>query len=424
MNWIKYCFLLISLLASVYAFADSPSDLEAAHSTIDTEVSSDEVSSIEMTITADSEENRSLILDWLRQYQTTTNHGANTTRGSVIEIGVDTLDSSGNTLKSKFEDYALSNWDQFGRCSNTSPDEMQKAFEALLKDMPEIIAQAAGESLQTEYNSLDDLVNIPLFFVRPFVENDQLQLNETQTAVAIGTVTAAAVTASSLYLRQNEVDFSEKFKIPTSSINLNELSLNIAGENIGFNSDNPYLRLGTTIEFENNTSFSISAGASRVTSSKAKGKETIDLGVDLPIFESDHSLQSLKMYAGASSIHLGPRDRNVYTGGSYKGEIIYSLTPRFDLEKNPALSDLRLNLKVSPLAVSGSMMLDPETGRPQDQLTSSIARASFGYSFNTPTSSANLSVGAKGGVSYMHDGTISPIYGGFFSLIIKPNQKK
>lgn len=426
----NYNFLFLLTILSLSELALTNEDAPNNSSDIGTTLINEESPDVGVSIEISPDAKEQILKEWLKQLRRTPYEGVRATRSSMIDISSYALTEAGDGWREGIEDYVYSHWDFSGKCPTAGPDQNEEAFESLIKDLPIVLAEAAGEKAVSRFDSISDVINIPLFIAAPFMDNVDGELTEAQTAIALGSATAVAATIGAAYLMENEIEFSEKIELPLGGDEaaIKSVTLDIGAENIGFSSNNPYLEAGTTIRLHDHLtadgpSFSISAGASHVTSPRATGKESINLRLTVPTVDSDKTLQTLRVRGSITATHLGPRNRGKYNGGSYNGSLVYSVRPRFNLENNPELSNLDININLTPISVSGGMLINPDTGRPLNQQVSTSAQATVGYNLRSTSSATRFSASVRGGLTYDLEGNASPTYGANFMLTIKPRSR-
>ena len=72
---------------------------------------------------------------------------------------------------------------------------------------------ALGEKAISHFDSVDELLDIPITLAKPFVKDDDTELTEGQKAVALGAVAVTGLAAGSVYLSENEVNFTESIPL-------------------------------------------------------------------------------------------------------------------------------------------------------------------------------------------------------------------
>lgn len=367
---------------------------------------------------------KKLILGWVQDIEVSTTHeGVQKTTSSLLSIGPDVFETSFSRWQSKLEHFASKNWDTYCDCPSNLTYDTQKAFGDSLSSVPDILASALANEASRRFDSEEELIGIPLFFVSPFLNNTETELTDLQKTVALSSIVVVGATAGAIYLSSETIDFSETVYIPTNSDRVESFGIIIGGENLGLNSSNPHFQLGTSFRFNNDASLSLTGGASRVTSSSATGKESISFNLYLPTFNTDRSFQDLSIFGSASTIHEGPLSEGDFIGGTFNGGVHYTITPHFNLERRPGLSNFDLNIGIVPFQFSGDTMIDPETGRPGRQIASSSVDVSVGHQVDLPNSQVRFNASANTGLLYQVDGETSPLYGANFSLTITPRRR-
>jgi len=370
-----------------------------------------------------SSEKSKPISDWLSKIHITPSQSYMKTKSSIIDIGIHTLQETGETWKTRLEKHAKSSWNTVGECPGLNPTPSNSVIDALIDDMPSILAEAAGEKALSRFGTVRSIIHIPVTIAKPYMSDEDSSLNEKQKAIALGAATITGAAIGAAYLNHNEISFSEDLSIPIRVNGVKSFTLRLGGENIGFKSKNPHFELGTTFKFDNDASISIQGGASRVISSGKSGKEKLGVAINFPVIDNIKSRQVISVRGGASASYKGPRSNENFSGGKYAGAISYSYYPRFQASDNSDLSKIKIKLNILPIEVSGDTLINPETGKVDKKTASSSANATLGYTLNTNSSATSFRVGVHGGIAYHAQRDVTPVYGASFSIVVSPKMK-
>ena len=340
---------------------------------------------------------------------------------SIRSIPKSVISMSTKTMMSRIESLAIANWNFVGNCPSIPTPEKEDSLDALLKTVPDIVMRNLVSQTAKRVDSSKEAANLTLTIIKPFLPQGTDTLSDRQKVLTYGTAIIGGAVAGTAYLVNNEVNFENEFSVPVrDSAAIASIGLAVEGENIGFSSDNPYVGLGTTFNFNNDFSISLAGGASRVTSQRLSGKQNAGFNLSLPI--SSESFDHKISFGGSvSRIYKGPVDGQRITGGAYNGNVTYTTSPVF---LRTILPNLRTSIAITPLRAAGSILKDPATGVPKNYRVSSEARANISYrviNSDVWTGGFNFSIG--GGALYSPRGEVSPLVEGTLGVTIIPKRR-
>ena len=398
-----------------YRPSTAPSQFESSESYI---VGNDEQTAIVVPTT---ESQRSFLQSLFADLSNSPEESATQMSHSVRSIPESVISSSTDAVIDRMERMAVGNWDFVGDCPSISTPERQVAMETLLKTVPDILMRSLVSQASKRVDTSEEAANLTLTIIKPFLPHGTQTLTDRQKVITYGTAIIGGAVAGTAYLVQNEVDFENEFSIPLrDSETFSSIGIAVEGENIGFDSNNPYIGLGTTLNFDNNLIISVAGGASRVTSRRLSGKHNAGFNISLPV-SADHFTHRISLGGSISRTHKGPIDRNEITGGAYSGNLTYTTSPVFLRTLSP---NLDATISVTPLRASGSIFFDPETGVPQDYRLSSEARANINYRIvNSDTWTGGFNFSITGGALFSPRGDASPLVEGSLGITIVPKRR-
>ena len=145
----------------------------------------------------------------------------------------------------------------------------------ILSDAPELLLESLIQQGANNVSSPEDIGELAFLIISRFSGNTG-PVTKTEKAVTLGTAMVGTTAVGLAYLKDNDVNLSRGFQIPTGDGSaFKSIGITVRGRNIGLSSNNPGTWiLGSSFQFQNDTVLSLSVGASKLTTPSAVGSES------------------------------------------------------------------------------------------------------------------------------------------------------
>jgi hypothetical protein len=307
------------------------------------------------------------------------------------------------------------------KCNDIKTPDKDGPLKQLFKDVPKILLSSLLSKAQESKKGSPNLELKTISNARLYIPSNITSLSNEQKVVLLSSALIGGAIVSSLYLKDNEIDFTNNFDIPLKgAAGINNVLLQISGAKVGLNSGNPFMQLATTLNLKNNLSLSLAGGSSMVTKEKSEGAQNARLSLTLPL-DYETVSHRLILQGGTQREYTGILDNGNFKNKSLNGAVTYSISPNFKNIHIKALKNLDATVSINLISASQNVNFDQEDRNIETINLNSSAKAYLKYKISDLiTHQASIDLSASGGGAYNVDGQAIPFYGVSLNLSIYP----
>ena len=215
------------------------------------------------------------------------------------------------------------------KCKDLKIPRRDGPLKKLFNDVPKILLSSLLSKAQDTKKGSSRLDLTTISNARLYIPSNMTNLSNDQKVVLLSSALIGGAIVSSLYLKDNEIDFNNNFDIPLKgTAGINNILLQITGTKVGLNSGNPFMQLATTLNFKNNLSLSLAGGSSMVTKANSEGSHNVKLSLTLPL-DYETVSHRLELQGGTKREYTGILDNGNYRNKNVNGAVTYSISPNF-----------------------------------------------------------------------------------------------